>query len=134
MTTYYTYNEDTKQLTPVKRVLVRDGKKQYIIEKNCGKATFEEWENWIKDLNDNLPDFEPLTGLDIYSPPPLKPVVIDGVLREGFKMRLQGPSKAGKSFALIELAIAMAEGIKWLGHQCKQGRADSFRQDSHRLF
>ena len=26
MTTYYTYNEDTKQLTPVKRVLVRDGK------------------------------------------------------------------------------------------------------------
>ena len=26
MTTYYTYNEDTKQLTPVKRVLMRDGK------------------------------------------------------------------------------------------------------------
>jgi hypothetical protein len=26
MTTYYTYNEDTKQLTPAKRILVRDGK------------------------------------------------------------------------------------------------------------
>lgn len=26
MTTYYTYNEETKQLTPVKRVLVRDSK------------------------------------------------------------------------------------------------------------
>lgn len=26
MTTYYTYNEETKQLTPVKRVLRRDGK------------------------------------------------------------------------------------------------------------
>ena len=26
MTTYYTYNEDTKQLTPVKRVLMHDGK------------------------------------------------------------------------------------------------------------
>lgn len=26
MTIYYTYNEETKQLTPVKRVLVRDGK------------------------------------------------------------------------------------------------------------
>lgn len=26
MTTYYTYNEETKQLTPAKRVLVRDGK------------------------------------------------------------------------------------------------------------
>ncbi|MBQ1345704.1 MAG: AAA family ATPase [Kiritimatiellae bacterium] len=102
--------------------VMRDGKKQYIIAKGCGKASFEEWENWIKDLNDNLPDFEPLTGLDIKAPPPLKPVVIDGVLREGFKMRIQGPSKAGKSFALIELAIAMAEGVEWLGHKCRPGR------------
>lgn len=102
--------------------VVRDGKKQYIITKSTGKGSFEEWENWIKDLNDNLPEFESLAGLDINTPPPLKPVVIDGVLREGFKMRIQGPSKAGKSFALIELAIAMAEGIKWLGHQCRQGR------------
>lgn len=102
--------------------VIRDGKKQYIISKSIGKSSFEEWENWIKDLNDNLPDFESLTSLDVKSPPPLKPVVIDGVLREGFKLRIQGPSKAGKSFALIELAIAMAEGAKWLGHQCRQGR------------
>lgn len=102
--------------------VVRDGKKQFIIERNCGKATFEEWEDWIKDLNDNLPDFESLAGLDVMNPPSLKPVVIEGVLREGFKMRIQGPSKAGKSFALIELAIAMAEGTPWLGHKCRPGR------------
>lgn len=102
--------------------VIRNGKKQFIIERNCGKETWDEWETWIKDLNDNLPEFESLASLDIENPPPLKPVVIDGVLREGFKMRLQGPSKAGKSFALIELAIAMAEGTEWIGHKCRQGR------------
>ena len=34
---------------------------------------------------------------------------------------MAGPSKAGKSFALIELTIAIAEGAKWLGWQCTQG-------------
>lgn len=102
--------------------VLRDGKKQYIISRSSGKASWDEWESWIKDLNDNLPDFESLASLDVKSPPPLKPVVIDGVLREGFKMRIQGPSKAGKSFALIELAVAMAEGAEWLGHKCRPGR------------
>lgn len=102
--------------------VLRNGRKQYIIERNCGKASWDEWENWVKDLNDKLPDFESLESLDIYNPPPLKPVVIDGILREGAKLRLQGPSKAGKSFALIELAIAMSEGLEWLGHKCRQGR------------
>ena len=102
--------------------VLRDGRKQYIICRSCGKATWDEWETWIKDLNDNLPDFESLASLDISRPPALKPVVIDGVLREGFKMRIQGPSKAGKSFALIELAVAMAEGVEWFGHKCRPGR------------
>ena len=36
-------------------------------------------------------------------------------------MIIAGPSKAGKSFALMELCVAMAEGGKWLGRfQCKQ--------------
>ena len=37
-------------------------------------------------------------------------------------MLLAGPSKAGKSFALIELAIAIAEGLPWLGFPCAQGK------------
>ena len=45
-----------------------------------------------------------------------------GVLRQGHKMLLAGPSKAGKSFALIELTIAIAEGKSWLGFDCAQGR------------
>ena len=39
-------------------------------------------------------------------------------------MLLAGPSKAGKSFALIELCICLAEGAPWLGRfACAQGFA-----------
>ena len=37
-------------------------------------------------------------------------------------MLLAGPSKAGKSYALIELCCAVAEGKPWLGFGCAQGR------------
>ena len=37
-------------------------------------------------------------------------------------MLISGPSKAGKSFALMELSIAIAEGKPWLGFPCKKGR------------
>lgn len=37
-------------------------------------------------------------------------------------MLLAGPSKAGKSYSLIELCIAIAEGTKWFGFQCAKGR------------
>lgn len=53
--------------------------------------------------------------------PELAPELIAGILRQGHKMTLAGPSKAGKSFALIGLAVAIAEGREWLGWQCAQG-------------
>lgn len=56
------------------------------------------------------------------NPPPLAPELIEGVLRQGHKMIISAPSKAGKSFALMELAFAIAEGFKWFGSRCLQGR------------
>ena len=53
---------------------------------------------------------------------PLAPELIKGVLRQGHKMMLSAPSKAGKSFALIELAFAIAEGRPWFENQCEQGK------------
>lgn len=102
--------------------VMRDGRKQFIIERNCGKASWEEWEEWVKDLNDDLPDFETLTEEDLRNPPPLKPELIEGILRVNHKGCVVGPSKAGKSFLLIELAIAVAEGARWIGRRCRQGR------------
>ena len=52
----------------------------------------------------------------IYSP------LIENVLRKGHKMLISGPSKAGKSFLLIQLCIAIAEGLRWLVWQCIRGK------------
>ena len=100
--------------------VMRDGHKQFIVERNCGKSSWEEWEEWIKDLNDDLPDFEVIGNLDDI--PDFDPAIIEGILRVGHKMCVVGPSKAGKSFLMIELALAVAEGRTWLGYKCKQGR------------
>ena len=37
-------------------------------------------------------------------------------------MLVSGPSKAGKSFAMLELAAAIAEGRDWMGMQCAKGK------------
>lgn len=99
----------------------RGEKFQYLIETNTGKATFEEWRDYIEEITDDLPDAE--NTADFWDNiPPLRPALIEGVLRQGHKMLLAGPSKAGKSFALIALAIAIAEGKPWMGFPCAQGK------------
>ena len=99
----------------------RNGHKQFLIDTNIGKGSWPEWQEWIESVNDDLPDPESLE--DFWDNlPDLAPPLIDGVLRQGHKMLIAGPSKAGKSFALIEMCIAMAEGQKWLGWQCTQGK------------
>lgn len=63
------------------------------------------------------------SGRRLGEPAPAVDALITGVLRKGHKMLLAGPSKAGKSFALIELCIAIAEGRPWLGRfSCAQGK------------
>lgn len=99
----------------------RGGKKQFIIDTNIGKASWDEWKEWIEGINDDLPDIENIENL-WENMPELSPPLIEGVLRQGHKMLIAGPSKAGKSYALIELSIALAEGAKWLGFQCARGR------------
>jgi RecA-family ATPase len=100
----------------------RGENKQFIVEENLGKSTWEEWAEWIQSVNDELPDPESLG--DVWGAmPPLAPELIKGVLRQGHKMLLAGASKAGKSFSLIELCICIAEGTKWLGRfETAQGR------------
>lgn len=99
----------------------RDGKWQYIIERNLGAKNYKEWEEWVEEQKDDLPEDTSLAKV-WNNMPPLKEELIPGVLRVGHKLLLAGPSKAGKSFLLINLCISIAEGIEWLGMPCKQGR------------
>ena len=99
----------------------RGDHKQYLIDTNTGKASWADWIEWIEEQSDDLPDYENLA--DAWkNMPDLSPVLIDGILRQGHKMLIAGPSKAGKSFSLINLCISIAEGVPWLGFNCEQGR------------
>lgn len=101
--------------------ILRNGNKQFLVDTNIGKESWAEWQEWIESVNDDLPEPENLT--DTWDNlPELSPPLIDGILRQGHKMLLAGPSKAGKSYALIELAIAIAEGKKWLQWKCTKGK------------
>lgn len=115
-----TQNKNPSRLSRMPGVM-RNGKKQFLLDRNIGRASWQEWREWIESVNDNLPQPESLQ--EIWNDmPPLADCLIEDVLRKGHKMLIAGPSKAGKSFCLIELCIAIAEGVKWLNWQCAQGR------------
>lgn len=101
--------------------VVRGNHNQFLIKTNIGMSSFEEWKEWVSAMNDGLPDIVNLA--DVWDDlPPLKPELIEGILRQGHKMIIASTSKAGKTFILMELAHAIAEGYKWIGHKCRKGK------------
>lgn len=115
-----TQNRNPSRLSRMPGCL-RGEHKQFIVDTNIGKSSWNEWHDWIESVNDNLPDVDELAN-EWDHLPEIAPALIEGVLRQGHKMLIAGPSKAGKSFALIELCIAIAEGGRWLTWQCAKGR------------
>lgn len=114
-----TQNKNPSRLSRMPGVM-RGGRKQFMVSGACGKPSWEEWRDWVEEANDGLPDIEPFDDWDGVPEPP-EPLVA-GMLYPGDKMMIAGRSKAGKSFALIELCIAMAEGATWLGRKVRQGK------------
>lgn len=115
-----TQNKNPSRLSRMPGVM-RKGHKQFLMDTNIGKCSFKEWQEWIEAVTDDLPNPEGLE--DVWDDlPELAPPLIDGVLRQGHKMLIAGPSKAGKSYGLIELACAIAEGRDWFAWKCSQGR------------
>ncbi|HIT90584.1 MAG TPA: AAA family ATPase [Candidatus Merdenecus merdavium] len=101
--------------------IIRNGQKQFLVDVNIGKESWAEWNEWIESIHDDLPDPESLEDY-FNNLPELSPPLINNLLRQGHKMLIAGPSKAGKSFALIELCCAIAEGRKWLNWDCEKGK------------
>lgn len=101
--------------------VMRKSQKQFLVDTNIGKSSWNEWKDWIDSINDDLPKPESMAAA-WDNLPELAPSLIDGILRQGHKMLIAGPSKAGKSFGLIELCCAIAEGRKWLSWNCARGK------------
>lgn len=87
--------------------------------------SWNEWADWRAEEDDDLPEIESYDDI-CENLPSLAPVLIGtedaGILRQGHKGMLAGQSKAGKSFALLQLGIAIATGKTWLGYPCTKGR------------
>jgi RecA-family ATPase len=99
----------------------RGEKCQYLISGATGLPSWDDWIRWTEETNDNLPEITNME--DVFNlEPNMAPELIAGILRVGHKMRITGPSKAGKSFALIALGCAIAEGKDWMGLKCTQGK------------
>ena len=81
-----------------------------------------------------------LSAFDSNMLPKLPDELIGGILRKGRKMLLAGPSKAGKTGLLMELALALAKGKDWLGFPCRKCRVlyidleNDPRTSIHRFF
>lgn len=101
--------------------VTRNGNRQYIVATNIGRKSWTEWMDFAEGVNDEMPDMETLAQYKD-NPPILPEELIQGILRRGHKMLISGSSKAGKSFLLMELCISIAEGVKWLGFNCRKGR------------
>lgn len=102
----------------------REGRQQTLLATNMGLNSWADWKDYADGVMEKWP---PVEEIDLKAlktePPKLKPELIEGVLRESMKMIIAGPSKAGKSFLLIELAIALATGGNWMGSiKCKKTR------------
>ena len=115
-----TANRNPSRLSRMPGV-TRNGVLQTLVDSNIGRLNWNEWVDFTEGINDQLPSFE-FMDVPLANPPAVPPELIKGIVRVGHKMLISGSSKAGKSFLLMELAVALSEGIKWLGFQCKKSK------------
>ena len=115
-----TQNRNPSRLSRMPGV-TRNGQIQKLLGVNIGRRSWVDWMDFVEGAKDELPGLSSLADF-ASDPPPLPEELIQGVLRRGHKMLISGSSKAGKSFLLMELSIAIAEGKPWLGFLCRKGR------------
>lgn len=104
---------------------MRGTREQTLVRVHGGKPSWAEWmrsrSGRRNAVHASFPPIEQARQA-VSHMPPLSPPLIEGLLRQGHKMLLSGPSKAGKSFALVELCLALSTGTAWLGARCARGR------------
>lgn len=98
---------------------MRGDNPQYLVAGRSGQPDFKTWSEWWETRANGLPEIQNFSEIAL-NPPPLAPVLIDGVLRQGHKLLIGGPSKAGKSFMLIGMSLSLNAGLPWFGFSIKK--------------
>ena len=93
--------------------VLRNGKQQYLIGLEQGAKSFPDWQEWVEYCLDGKPLIE--LASDNAQPPRKDSKIIDDVLSAGEFLLFTAPPKAGKSFALMDLALSICNGANWLG-------------------
>ncbi len=98
--------------------VLRSGKQQYLIGLEQGAKDFAEWQEWVEYSLDGKPLIE--NASDCVEPPKAEEPILEDTLRAGELMLLTAPPKAGKSFALLDLALSVSNGGTWFGAKAKE--------------
>lgn len=101
-------------------------------------ASAEEFEDLVDDVQevDATPQRYTFEPVHTFSSATALPWIIKGVLPKASMGVVYGASGSGKSFAVLDMGMAIARGLPWRGHKVRQGRvayiaaegADGFRK------
>ncbi len=85
-----------------------------------GSEREPDWEKWGAEPSQIGPWFQALPDFcERHSEP--REIVVDGIAQCGDVVNVIAPSKFGKTFFTYQLALSVAGGSPWFGHDTKQG-------------
>ena len=113
-------NKNPSRFTRMPGVL-RNGVMQKLVATNIGCESWDEWIQFIASIENPLPPVKFFKDLNGW--PALADELIEGVLRKGHKAIVTGGSKTAKTYSLLQLALCIANGLKWMDKlQCFKGK------------
>ena len=102
------------------RTVDGEHRQQLLLAVSVGAESWKAWE--VSHGDTGLPPI--VSGDSFMASPEEEPEqLVSGVLHRGAKMVLGGPSKARKSWSLLDLMLSVSTGTPWWGFQTRQGRA-----------
>lgn len=118
-----TQNKNPSRLSRMPGV-TRGEQTQELLAVGVGAESWQAWEEWVAESEDDLPDEQDASDWD--EPIDLAPILIgndeQSVLRQRQKMIVVGDSKMGKSYTLIDLTEAICTGNYWIQYPCMRGK------------
>jgi hypothetical protein len=113
------FEGDPLALAALPGILIQ-GKQQYLLDLQSGAESWEEWNLWAEAYLDGNPLIEEAAS---YSEAPMRSLeVIAGLIRTTHRLVLSGPTGSGKSFAAIDMAIAVSQGEPYLGLETEKSK------------
>lgn len=106
------------ELDPYTQFVVRAARRQFL--RSAKGKDYDLLREWVPDV-DKLEEF-PFLLADQFKNASGKEVwLVDQVLELGATSCWYGPSGAGKTFNVVDLAACVARGVSWRGHDTMQG-------------